>query len=157
MLSLSRSTTVAAVAAALTVAACGGDDDRLTREQFKAELQPAVNQISDGFGAVFAAIGRAEETDRVPADALRRLADAAARERRLAAELAELEPPKDLEGPADRFVAGAREQAAELERLAGERGVTVAQVADAVEQGASVGPLRELGEKGVVTPPGARP
>ena len=155
MLTIRHAITTAALAAALTSAACGGDDDRLTREQFKSELQPAVDQISAGFGAVFAVIGRAEETDRVPAAALERLSDAAARERRIAGRLADLQPPKDLEGATDRFVAGAQRQADDLERLAGQDDVTVAQVADAVEQGASVAPLRELGKAGVVAPPGA--
>jgi hypothetical protein len=155
MLHVTRSTTAAALVAALGLAACG-DDDRLTRDQYTAELQPAVEQISDGFGTVFARIGRAEETDRVPAAALRQLSEAAARERSVAERLAGLEPPESLASLNERLVAGARRQADDLERLARSQGtVTVAQVADAIEEGASVGPLRELGERGVVAPPGA--
>lgn len=155
MLSIKHcTTTTAALVAALSLAACGGED-RLTRDEYAAELQPAVDEISEAFGTVFASVGEAEETDRVPAAALERLSDAAARERDVADELAELEPPEDLEPAAERFVAGARRQAEELEGMAAEKDLTVARLADAVEQGASVGPLRELGEEGVVKPPGA--
>ena len=154
MRSLRHLTTAAALLAALTVAACGGED-RLTREQYSAKLQPAVDEISAGFGTVFEEIGRAEESDRVSGAAQQRLADAAARERKVADELADLEPPEDLEDASDRLVTGARRQADELDRLATEEQVTVAQVADAIEEGASVEPLRELGKAGVVTPPGA--
>jgi hypothetical protein len=130
MLSIATPTTGLLAAAALALGACGGDDDRLTRAQYEAEVRPAVQRIAAGFGAVFQAIGRAEETDRVPAAALRRLAGVAAVERREADRLAALEPPEDLEGPAGRLTA------------------------DAVEQGATATPLRELAEHGVVDPPG---
>lgn len=150
-----RTTTFATLAAALALAACGSEDDRLTRKQLSAELQPAVTEISNGFGAVFAAIGRAEETDRVPQAALDRLGQAAGTMRDEADRLADLRPPEQLATETERLVAGTRRHADELERLAATDGtVTVAQVADAVEQGPSVGPLRELAEQGVVSPPG---
>ena len=150
-----RSASLTAFIAALVLAACSSDEDRLTRKQLSAELQPAVTEISSAFGAVFAEIGRAEETDRVPAEALTRLEQAAGTMRSTADRLADVRPPQQLEAETDRLVEGTRRHAEALERLAAtDGGVTVAQVADAVEQGPSVGPLRELAEQGVVRPPG---
>ena len=151
-----RTASVATLTAALVLAACGSDDDRLTQKQLTAELQPAVTEISKSFGAVFAEIGRAGESDRVPQAALDRLGQAAGTMRSEADRLADLRPPEQLEPETDRLVDGTRRHADELERLAAADGkVTVAQVADVVEQGPSVGPLRELAEQGVVQPPGA--
>jgi hypothetical protein len=58
------------------------------------------------------------------------------------------------EASLDRLVAGARQQSARLEQLAGRPDLTVGQMADAVEGGAAVGALRELAEQGFVSPPG---
>jgi len=141
------------LAASLTLAACGGDE-RLTRDEYAERVQPEIARVSESFGGVFQAIGRAEESDRVPAAALRRLAGAADTERAVAARLAALEPPEELERPATELVEGARRQADELDRLAAREGeVTVAQLADAVEQGATAEPLRDLARRGVIEPP----
>jgi len=141
------------LAAALTLAACGGDE-RLTRAEYAERVEPEIARVSESFTGVFQAIGRAQEDERVPAAALRRLAGAADTERAVAGRLAALEPPQELERTAARLVAGARRQADQLDRLATRKGaVTVAELADAVEQGATAEPLRDLARRGVIQPP----
>jgi hypothetical protein len=150
---LTRSSAAALVAAAAVAAGCGGED-RLTQDEYAAQLKPAVAQISAGFGSVFERIGRASDDERVPAAALARLGQVAAEEARQADRLAGLEPPEDLEAAHDRFAAGAQEQAERLATLARSRSTTVGELADAVEQGATTAPLRELVSRGVVPAPG---
>jgi hypothetical protein len=142
-----------AVLAAATLSACGGEE-RLSDEEFSSRIQPVVERISTEFGAVFQALGRAREDARVPVDVRARLRRAARVERDAAADAAELQPPQRAEASLDRLVAGARQQSARLEQLAGRPDLTVGQMADAVEGGAAVGALRELAEQGFVSPPG---
>jgi hypothetical protein len=151
--SIARTATALAAAAAALAVGCGGED-RLTQDQYAAELRPAVDRISAGFGTVFQQIGRASDDEAVPAAALARLAQVAATERRAADRLGELEPPENLEATADRFVAGARQQAEALAALSARTGVTVGELADAVEQGATAAPLRDLVNRRVVPAPG---
>jgi hypothetical protein len=150
---ISRPSAVAIAAAAALAAGCGGED-RLTEDEYAAELRPAVAQISSGFGSVFERIGRASDAERVPAAALARLGQVAAAEAGTADRLAGLEPPEELEQAHDRFAAGARRQAESLAELARSRSTTVGQLADAIEQGETVDALRELVSRGVVPAPG---
>ena len=144
----------ALTALVLLAGATGCGEDRLSRDEYTAELQPAVQRISQGFGSVFERIGRAEDGERVPAPALQRLGQVAAQERRTAERLAGLEPPKDVEAVAGRFADGARRQADRLAAMSRERDVTVGELADAVEQGETAAPLRDLVEQGYVRAPG---
>ena len=147
------STAVALVAAASLAAACGGDD-RLTRDEYADQVRPAVQQMAAGFGSVFERIGRASDDEVVPAAALRRLAAVAGEERRLADRLARLEAPADLDATHQRFADGARRQADRLAALAARDATTVGELADAVEQGETGAPLRDLVNRGVVPAPG---
>ncbi len=139
--------------AALLPAACGGGQDRLTDREFTARMNSVVERISGEFGAVFTTLGRAEETDRVPAPVRDRLLRAARTERKLADTVQELEPPERAEAAHDALVTGARRQADTLERLAADPRLTVAQMADAVEGGETTAALQRLAEAGYVNPP----
>jgi hypothetical protein len=150
--SLTRSAATLGAALALLAAACG--EERLTRDEYAAELRPAITQMSEGFGSVFARIGRASDDEIVPPAALRRLAQVADAERRVAGRLAGLDAPEELAAAHERFAAGAERQAARLAALARRDATTVGELADAVEQGETAAPLRELVRRGVVPAPG---
>jgi hypothetical protein len=144
-----------ALVVTLALAACG-DDERLTQQQLSAKATPQVERVMAGFGAVFSTIGRAEESDRVPAEAIAKVREAAATETSATEALAALEPPEAAEPALDRFVAAARKQAARLRTLGEQPAVTVKEVADAIEDPATRDALAALAEKGYVkvAPPG---
>lgn len=147
----------AAALSAAALGACGGGDDgpdRLSDQEYKERVNPAVQRISQGFGQVFAELGKAGEGERVPADVRERLRAAANTEREAVSEMAELEPPERAEAAHERLVSAGRKQAEQLEALAGQPGLTVGRMADAVEGGETSRALQVLAKGGWVDPPG---
>ena len=151
----------------LAIAACGEQErptkqelsarvtpqvERLTKHELSARVTPQVERVTSDFSEVFEAIGRAEETDPVPAAALEKLRAAAETERRAADELEGLTPPEAAESALDGFVAAAREQAARLEEVAA-ADPTVGELANAVESPEMGAALARLAEGGYAEVP----
>ena len=147
--------TFALLLATAAVAACG-EDERLTKQQLSAKLQPQVEKVMAEFGAVFQTVADAEgevkESAPVPAAALEKVRAAVATERAAADEVASLRPPEALEADLRDFVGAARSQAEELESMAA-RSPSVAELADAMEGGPMRDALGALAEKGVLRLP----
>ena len=137
------------------VAACG-EEERLTKQQLAAKLQPQVEKVMTEFGAVFQAVADAEgevkESGPVPAAALEKARDAVATERAAAEEIESLRPPESLEDDLREFVAAARSQAAEIESTAAQS-PSVSELADVMEGGAMRSALGALAEEGVLRLP----
>ena len=72
----------------------------------------------------------------------------------MAGQLDGIEPPERAEAALEKLVSGTKAQAERLEQLAGQADLTVAEMADAVEGGETLGPIRELAEGGYVKAPG---
>ena len=147
--------TSALLLAAVAFAACG-EDERLTKQQLSAELQPQVEKVMAEFGAVFQAVADAEgevkESAPVPAAALEKARAAVATERAAADEIASLRPPEALEADVREFVAAARAQASEIESAASQA-PSVAELADVMEGGSMRAALGALAEEGVLDLP----
>lgn len=143
------------ILAAIVVAGCGSDD-RLTKSEYSAALQPKVDRVTAAIGAVFQATGKAEEGETVPARARKALSSAAKIEAAAATEIDELAEPEEAEPPAAELVTAARRQASEIEALAADESLTVAEMADALEGGGVLAALEKLQRGGFVrlAPPG---
>ena len=142
--------------AALSLVACGGED-RLTERELADRLNPQVERIAGEFGAVFRALGRADESDLVPADVRARLREAAAIERRVAEDFEDIAPPEDTKDDVKALAAATARHADRLEQLSTDRRLTVARMADAIERGEIMAPLQRLAEDGLVRLPGHQP
>lgn len=144
-----------AAATALAIAACGGgeSEERLSKEEFSKQVNPVVQRISAEFGTVFSELGRADESERVPADVRERLAAAARVERDAVGGLRDIQPPEAADASLEKLERGARSQADELDRLARDPDLTVGRMADAMEGGETAQALRELAEGGYIEPP----
>jgi hypothetical protein len=154
-----RMSSALAVAAALLIAGCGGED-RLSDEE-------AAQRINEIFGATTGVVQHQfhpifQQLEGVPEDAgvpervrpqLDQPAGAVARELRETADRVEaLNPPEDAEEAVDSLAESAREQAARLEQLPEQEGLTVRELAGAVEP--PTDELRRLREAGIeVQPP----
>jgi hypothetical protein len=142
-----------AIAAAVVVAGCGGED-RLTKAETASELNGAVGTLNAEFQAIFEELGRKPEDARVPAALRERLAGAAEVERRGAEQLATLEPVEGADAAVDEFIEAARAQAEALAEAASQSNLTVAEMADAIELPAMREALTELARQDLVEPPG---
>jgi hypothetical protein len=142
-----------AIAAAVVVAGCGGED-RLTKAETASELNRAVETLNAEFQAIFQELGPSGENARVPAALRERLAGAAETERRGAQELEEIEPVEGSDAAVDEFIQAARAQADALEEAAARSNLTVAEMADAIELPAMRDALGELARQDLVEPPG---
>jgi hypothetical protein len=142
--------------AALSLAACGGED-RLTERELAGQLNPQVERIAREFGEVFRTLGRARETDVVPGNVRVRLRQAAAIERRVAEDFEDIAPPEDAEDDVEALAAAAARHADRLEQLSSDRRLTVARMADAIERGEIMAPLQRLAADSLVRLPGHQP
>ena len=141
--------TAVAVGVAMSIAACGGDEDRLSKEETAQKLNEIFGatsaQIQREFHPVFAQLQQGRENAPVPDRVLAELdqpSSAAAGALREAADRAEeLDPPSEVEDEIDSFAEAARGQAARLEDLVAQEGLTVRDLADAVAP-----PMEELGQ-----------
>jgi hypothetical protein len=95
---------------AAALAGCGGDDDRLTREEFTRQATAICDDLER----------RTEQVDepRSPADVDDFAADLRAIVEDGLSDLRELRPPEDLEQPYERYLESGEELRAELERMA---------------------------------------
>ena len=147
--------TTALLLTAVAVAACG-EDDRLTKQQVSAKLQPQVDKVIAEFGAVFQTIADSErevkEAAPVPEAALEKARAAVATERAAAREIASLRPPETLEDDLGEFVAAARAQASEIESTVAQT-PSVAELADVMEGGSMRAALGALADAGVLQLP----
>ena len=136
------------VAVAVSVAGCGDDEpDRLSKQETTQQLNEIFGatsaQIQQQFHPIFEQLEQGRENapvpDRVRAQ-LEQPAGAVADELRATADKVEdLEPPADVEDEIDSLVDAARRQAAQLEELPSQDGITVRELADAVAP-----PMEEL-------------
>lgn len=102
---------VALAAAAVALAGCGGGDDRLTKEEYQAEVRKVGTTLSGALGGVdtegAGGLSAVEQQVEQLQSALR---DAAA-------ELKDLSPPEDVEGAHEKLVQGIRGFADDLDEL----------------------------------------
>lgn len=129
------------------LAGCGGDD-RLSGEEFSAELQEADRNVSAAFERVFETIGDAREGETVAEPTREAAIQAAETEREAADALDELTPPEDAEEATDELVEQARAQADAIEEAASRGDVTVAELADAFQEASPEAALSELRDLG---------
>lgn len=142
------------VVAALLAAGCGGDD-RLSEEEATQRINDSVAETTQEFeqqvGSIFQQIGRLPEDAEVPDRIRTRLdeptAALAARLRETADELADLDPPEDAEDEVEALEEASREQAERIEELPAREGLTVRELADAMEPPSEE--LRRLREAGL--------
>jgi hypothetical protein len=145
---------LAALAAAVALAAgCGGDDDRLSKDETAKEVNAAVQTVNGEFQQAFQLLGRREEGERVPSAVRARLSRAATVERREAGKLDSIEPPAEAEEAVDGFVRAARSQADTLKSAAARTDLTVAEMADALEPADVREALAELERQGLAKAP----
>lgn len=133
----------------LVIAGCGGED-RLTKAEYTAALQPKVDRVTAAIGAVFQATGKAEEGSIVPAGARQALGSAARTEAAVASEIEALVEPEAAEASTSELVTAARRQADQIEALAADDALTVAKMADALEGGPVLAALEKLQGAGFV-------
>ena len=154
-----RTSSALAVAAALLVAGCGGED-RLSDEETAQRMNEIFGATSRGvqkqFHPVFQELEGVAENARVPERVRAQLGSptsAVARElRKTADQVAELNPPEDAEEALASLSESARKQAARLEQLPEREGLTPRELADAVEP--PMEQLRRLRDAGIeVQPP----
>lgn len=149
-----------AVAAALLIAGCGGEDrlsDEATAQRINEILAATGGEVQRQLHPIFQQLEGVPEDARVPARVQAQLeqpASAVARRLRETADrVAEFNPPEDAERAVDSLVEAAREQAGRLEELPEREGLTVRELAGAVEPPTEQ--LRRLNEAGIeVQPPG---
>jgi hypothetical protein len=108
---------ICAAAAALTLAGCGGGDDRLSKSEYEEKVRAVYADVQEAFQAT--AVTR-------PTELAARIEDAQRELREAADELDEVEPPEDVEAENRQIVEGMRRYADSLDRLrnAAERGDT---------------------------------
>lgn len=102
---------VALAVAAVALAGCGGGGDRLTKEEYQAEVRKVGATLSgalggvdtEGAGGLSAVEGQVEQLQSALRDA--------------AAELEDLSPPEDVEGAHEKLVQGIRGFADDLDDL----------------------------------------
>jgi hypothetical protein len=154
-----RSSIALAVVAGLLVAGCGGED-RLSPEQTAQRINEIFGatsgEVQQHFHPVFQQLGSMPEKSPVPERVRARLempTSAVARELRETADrLGELNPPEEAEEAVSALAESARDQAVRLERLPEQDGLTVRELAGAVEPPTE--DLRRLREAGIeVQPP----
>ena len=154
-----RTSPALAVIAALLVVGCGGEDrmsDEETAREINEVLAATSGEVQRQFHPVFQQLGGMRESAPVPARVRARLeqpTSAVSRELRETADrVDELDPPEDAEEAVASLTESARAQAARLEQLPEQDGLTVRQLADAVEPPTDA--LRRLSEAGIrVQPP----
>ncbi len=112
------------LAAGLVIAACGGDDEQLSREEYEQELEGTRQQIDGAFGDASEELRGVGDGSASLDSAAQRLEEARGRLDEAADELDAVEPPEDATDAHDRLVEGVRE-------LSGEFG----QFGDALESG----------------------
>ena len=148
------STALAVAAAAATLAAGCGGEDRLSKAQTASELNGAVQAVNAGFQLAFEQLGPSGEGERVPQRVRHRLKTAATVERRAADEIDAIEPVEGAEPAIDDFVQAARTQADRLEAAAARSELTVAEMADTIELAEMRDALAELVRQGLAEAPG---
>lgn len=148
---LKRTLSICLIAAG-GLAACGGED-RLSQQEFSSQLTPKVERVMTQFGTVFETLGQAEESDTVSADVRRQLAEAARVERAVADQIDALNPPENAEPATKELAVAAERQADQLRSLAAREDLTVKEMADAIEGGATLEALARLQELGYVRLP----
>lgn len=127
---------VLAAAGLVALAGCG-DEERLSREEFKDRLQSIDRRESERFERLAQRVMRLKPDQLLPDDVKEGMRDVAAGNRRAADELDELNPPKDAEDAtggliealrerADAFAQAAREQRISLRQLEEEGSTTKA-------------------------------
>ena len=144
---------LAGLIAALALAAGCGGDEQLSNAETAKEVNAAVQSVNREFQDVFELLGRRKEGERVPANVRARLRTAATAERRVAGEVAAIEPPAKTATAVDGFVRAARRQADALEIASGRTDLTVAQLADTVEDRQMRAALVELQRQRLARPP----
>ena len=143
---------VTGLAALALIAGCGGDE-RLSKAETTERVSGAVQSVNGEFQRVFELLGRRGERDRVPATVRKQLSSASEVERREADELAAIEPAAESERAVENFVAAARSQADALASAATRPNLTVAEMADAVEDAEVREALIELERAGLARAP----
>ncbi len=143
----------ALLTAVVLATGCGGDD-RLSKDETARKATAAVQTINSEFQQVFELLGRRREREVVPAVVRRRLTRAATVERDSADALAAVKSSTGSERAINGFVRAARNQAAALEKGAGQPDLTVADMADAVELPQMRDALSELDKQNLAKPPG---
>ena len=149
-----------AVAASASVAGCGGED-RLSDEEASQRISELVGDLSgeiqQQFHPIFQQLEGVGENARVPERVRRQLQErtnvVAGELREAAEEVEELNPPEKAEDAVDALAESAREQATWVEERPEQEGLTVRELADALEPPAEE--LRRLSEAGLeIHPPG---
>jgi methyl-accepting chemotaxis protein len=149
-----------AVAATFLLAGCGGED-RLSEEEASQQITELVGDLSgeiqQQFHPIFQQLEGVGENAPVPERVRAQLEDrtsvVADELREAADQVEELNPPEQAEDAVDALAESAREQATRVEELPEQEGLTVRELADAIEPPAQE--LRRLNEAGLeINPPG---